>query len=654
MRLRELALKNVRQNGGRYAAYLGSAALAVMIYFLYTALALHPYFEQGYPGSRLAVEGIQAAAVVIAVFTLLFLLYSGAAFIRSRMKEFGLLAMLGFTRGQLVRMIVWENLIVACAALAIGLGLGLLFLKLFFMAISLVLQLPEELPLYLAWPVWRRTLLVFGGIFLLVSLLSLRGVLRRSIVELLRAGRKPKATPVFSWLRALAGLILVGGGYAWASDSSVNAVIAGVVPVTLMVSAGTYLLFREGSIALLQALRRVRPFYYRPGPFLTLSQLVFKVQDNYRVLTAVALLVAVILTAVGSGYSVYRVVADDALESFPQPVQIILTGEEDAARIAAQAEAILAEHGVTTLERVDVTVLRTQLDGSFMEIVNLVPYSVYERIHRANAERLPLEGDAAAIYIPAEVRFAAEGADGETVQLRVGEADPVSLRVVMDGGGRLFNRVPELRPDTLVVTDAVFEALRSHVAQTATEKLVIWTGPDWRGREVEAAVEALRALVGTGVQLTTTFEIYRSRVAGIGILLFIAVFVSLVFFAATCSLLYFRLFTEAEEDRRNYGKLRQLGLRAGEIRRLLGMQAGIIFFLPFLVGWVHATFALEALSTLIGRSVLRYGWTVGAVYFALHLLCFMVTYALYWRTLGVPAGRNVPTREEPAPAAQGA
>jgi len=39
-------------------------------------------------------------------------------------------------------------------------------------------------------------------------------------------------------------------------------------------------------------------------------------------------------------------------------------------------------------------------------------------------------------------------------------------------------------------------------------------------------------------------------ISAVGVALFIGLFVSLVFFAATCSLLYFRLFTEIDEDRR--------------------------------------------------------------------------------------------------------
>src|SRR5690606_37025007 len=140
----------------------------------YTALAHHPDLQGGFRGASYARVAIEGASVVIAGFTLLFLLYSGAAFVRFRMKEFGLLTLLGVTKRQIVRLILWENVVVALAALAIGLAAGVLFLKLFFMAVSAVLGLEEALPFFAGRSVWEQTAAVFGSFFAVVSLASLR------------------------------------------------------------------------------------------------------------------------------------------------------------------------------------------------------------------------------------------------------------------------------------------------------------------------------------------------------------------------------------------------------------------------------------------------------------------------------------------------
>src|SRR5690606_3371640 len=110
-----------------------------------------------------------------------------------------------------------------------------------------------------------------------------------------------------------------------------------------------------------------------------------------------------------------------------------------------------------------------------------------------------------------------------------------------------------------------------------------------------------------------------------GLSLFMGVFASLAFFAATCSLLYFRLFTEIDDDRRYYTRLRQLGISAGELKGLSRVQAWVVFFTPFLVGLVHSTFAMKALGTLVGISVLHYGWMVAAGYLVLYVVFFLTT-----------------------------
>lgn len=643
-----------------------------MIYFLYTSLAHHPYFQGGYRGQEFVVELIKAASGVIAIFTFLFLAYAGAAFTRSRMKEFGLLSLVGLTRGQLVRMIVWENVIIAVAALVLGLGVGLLFLKLFFMIISLLLRMPEALPFYTGWSVWRQTLIVFGTSFGIVSLLSLRGVLRRNIVELVRAGRQPQTNPTFSPWRALLGVLLVGGGYTWASVPQQMLIFAGIVPVTLMVSVGTYFVVREASIALLYWLRRRERFFHRPGPFLTISRLIFKIQENYRVLSAVSILVAVILTAIGTLFAFYVVVEADARAVSPQALQLVFENappgvQEEA---VAAAQSLLQKHGVNGLTPIHGRFPRATLvvDGGLKELpmqtlyfgtamkdefpVIVVPHSIYAQLFRPEGQIVPVAGEQAAVHVHGFAYPEALGTEPQPHHLHVGDAS-LPLLVSDDHTGRLFNGVV-LEWDAVVVTDATFEQLVTDLPDAKYVSVALWTGQAWRGNGMRDAVAELRTMFpvgnagaggpgagdrgaegGPAIELTTTIEAYEALVSDFGLGLFIGVFVSLVFFAASCSLLYLRLFTELDEDRRYYTRLQQLGVSEGDLRRLAGIQAIVVFFVPFVVGLIHSTFAMQALGTIILRTVLHYGWLVAMAYLALYAVYFAVTFTIYRRALRI-------------------
>ncbi|MBY6276190.1 FtsX-like permease family protein [Symbiobacterium thermophilum] len=636
MSLWQIAARNVWRNRGRYLAYLGSAAFAVMIYFIYTALALHPDLQEGEAGVVVGVtDGIQAASLVIAGITFLFLMTSNAAFTRSRKKEFGLWSLMGVTRGQLIAVVLWESFFIAAVALAVGLGFGLLFLRLFFMAISALLGRSEVLAVHAGLPVWLHTLTVFGGFFLFVSLSSMVDILRSTVIELIRAERKPKAEPTFRWWKALLGLVLVAGGYAWASSPSPSAIVLGVIPVTVMVSLGTVFLMREGSVAVLNWLRRRERFYYRTGPMLTISHLRFKLQENARVLANTAVAIAVILTAVATIYTLLVVFAHEAQMRNPHTFQLVEPAEADSAAGAVEAE--LHRHGVADWVRQELVTVWGYVEEETPVIV--APYSLYASVRGTPGAARPLPdaaGGALLIYPYTSLDSGAEKRDPVPKELTVG-GRTYAVSVIPEWNGLPVNASGELRT-VLVVSDAQLEQIVAESAAEQRLRVTMWDVDDWRSREASAAAQALSLQfpddqAAPGPRFTSTIPAYQASVSGWGLTLFVGVFVSLVFFVTTCSVLYFRLFTEIDEDRRYFRRLQHLGVSQAEMRRVLLQQTQIIFFVPFLVGLMHCTFAMKALGTLAQRPVLHYGWLIALGYLGLYVLYYAVTYAVYWRTL---------------------
>lgn len=637
MSLWQLAARNVWQNRGRYLSYLASAVFSVMIYFLYTALARHPELQSGYRGAGYVVQGMRASSVVIAIFTFLFLLYSNAAFVRSRLKEFGLLSLMGVTKGQLVKIMLFEGLIVAGGALTAGIGLALLFLRLFLLAISALLHLPAAIPFYAGPPVWTETILLFGSFFVVVSLLSMRSILQKRIIELIRAARQPKGAPTFSRRKTVLGLLLLLGGYAWASIPHMVAVVLGIIPVTAMVSIGTFLLMREGSVALLTWLHKRERFFYRPGPFLSVSQLVFKMQENYRVLAAGAVLMAVILTAVGTAVSLYAVSSLDTMQQYPHALQVSeFRGAESKAEVDL-VDSVLQKHGVKGLAKTELVTVGGSLNMAAGRYdVHLMPYSFYERVHRPEGELMRFDQITDAILVnataaaPAQRRVLPILTETELV---VGERH-LPVTVARDATGRVLN-MDVMVGFSLVLPDDRFHELVSQVPIADRSVVTVWDGDQWKSPAVQSAVQELNQLFAAnqGLNFTSAVEPYLKTVSRLGMALFIGVFVSLVFFAAACSLLYFRLFTEIEDDRKYFRRLAELGVDEAELKRLARRQAMVVFLVPFLTGLLHSTFAMKALGVIALRTVLQYGWLVAVAYLVLYALYFLASYSFYWRSL---------------------
>lgn len=63
-------------------------------------------------------------------------------------------------------------------------------------------------------------------------------------------------------------------------------------------------------------------------------------------------------------------------------------------------------------------------------------------------------------------------------------------------------------------------------------------------------------------------------------------------------------------------------------------QIGLIFFLPFFVGVVHAAFALKILSDLFVGAVWLYGLIVVEVYFVLQGVYFLLSRKAYLHQMG--------------------
>ena len=627
MNLWRIALKSIWQNRKRYIAFVASAAFSVMIFFLYMALIFHPDLQGGYRYAAYALQGMKAASVVIVVFTFLFLLYSSSTFVRFRMKEFGMLSLMGVTRGQLVMVILRENITIALVALVAGIGAGLLFLKLFFMTISALLRLPEPLPFYVGPNVWLSTFAIFGGLFVVVSLASARLIFRRSILDMVRAHRQPKATPTFSWCRLVVGLLLLLGGYLWASSRNQTMVVVGIIPVTLLVTVATVILMREAGIAFLTWLHKRERYFYRPGPFLTISQLAYKIQDNYRVLAAVAVLVAVILTAVGTVSSLYVVTISDVIKSHPVPVQLALYDGGGAPRTMNEINTILAKHGIDDMTFNEIValqgILRTK--GTTLPVF---PYSFYQA--RRGGDALTLNSDDEAILIyPGAIMSNADVPSTWDDEVKINE-ESLHIKVRSDEQGRIINPARDMLYN-LIVSDAVYAKLLQRTPAGRQRRLYIWSG-EWQNGDMYQAVSELRNLVAdnTAASLTMTGEDYVRQMISMGILLFIGLFVSLVFFAACFSLLYSRLFMEIDDDRKYIYRLQQLGVTEGELRHQALGQAAVIFFVPYIAGLLHSTFAMQALGTLTRHTMLFYGWGIALAYLVVYAICFAGTGRLYW------------------------
>lgn len=626
MTFRQLALSNIRGSALRYAAFFLSSVFSVMLFFVYAQFILHPDVASGYIyGGETTRMVLTVCLVLVAVFAFFFVLYSSGAFLRARNREFGLLTLMGTTRGQLRRLIWLENTFLSLAAILVGIGLGLLFSRLFLMGISRVLGLDEPIRFALVPTALLLTAVSFFLLFQLVTLVNGLRVGRRTVVELMKAARKPRATPrASSWL-ALLGALLVVGGYAVALSVEGSGVVLAFMPVVAAVVLGTHLLFAHGSVKFLQLMRRAEARYLQGTRMLVVSQLLFRVRDNARLFATIATLSAVVLASAGTFYITSQQLAQVTAETFPQ--QLTFLERPGAARgpvAPAAVDQIFERHAVepTLREAIPIHELRYHRAGEAEESGWLVLAG--ERRFSELAASLGFEPTPSG---PATTLVYGDGAALLGAQGGL-EITPVEPSMSVPGG---------VRWNWYTLDDEALAALPTADREYAPATLWIY---DWPPARMNGRLQAdLMQLAeqGSGLEVAGRFVVDRIMREGLGLSLFAGVFVSLLFFIGAGSLIYFKLFTELEGDRRLFEQLRRLGITPGETSRTVTAQIAAIFLLPFALGGLHALVALDALGALLMADVVRYSLIVIGLFAAVQFAFFLLTRWTYLRALR-PAG----------------
>lgn len=634
MNFRTFALSNIRGNWQRYTAYYLSSSFAVTIYFIFALFIFHPDIANGGVADHIRKQLIFCEVIII-IFSFFFVLYSNSAFLKSRKKEFGLLFLFGMTKRQVHRLVLYENTVISLLAIGSGLLAGMLLSKLFFMAIGLLLGVSAPLPFVIAPQAVFVTFVSFFILFELLTAVSLFQVGKSEIVELFQAAKKPKTLPAYSvWLGMMAVVCLAAGYYlAWNRGDQIV-----MTPILILVLIGTYYFFTQSSIAVLQKLTRLPAVYYKRTNLLVISQLVFRLKDNARTFYAVTVLAAVVLTASGAFYIYYQGMKDSTVLRYPHTFSIVESGQVPPNEsVSRTVEPFLSEQRFRIADQDKVSGWLVSVEGEDQPLF-LIPAAHYnERANKmARVDPLMLEKNEAIIVTPYPELEKIEQKKAVDLNVSIGE-QTFSLNVGERRHIPVLNQrdasvVPSLSSmELLVVNDDDYEAMRPFVANN---KMITYYGYELSNWEnSEQAIQQLKKTLPQNVILSSRVGNYLQKKEGAALLLFIGLFISLLFFIAAGSFLYFKLFTELQEDHDLYKALARIGVSAREMNKIATTQISLMFFLPFLIGALHASFALKVLGNILGIDVWYYGTVVFGIYFVMQLVYFMLSRRTYLRQM---------------------
>lgn len=587
MTFRQFAFNNVTRNKRTYAAFFLSSVFSVMIFFIYAMFIFHPGIVDEEINASVAT-GMMVAEYVIFLFAFFFLLYCVGAFLKKREKEFGILFMHGMTPLQRNLLIFMENMLIGVVSILFGIILGMVLGKLFFQFAGFLLDV-QALPFYWPWEAIVLTAVAFLVLFAAISIFTVLFLRKRSLLELLQGSQRPKTEPKASITLSVLSAGLLGVSYLLALLADGMYVPLLLLPVTAMTIGGTYLLFTQLSVFLISVMKKNRSFFWKRTNLLTLSDMGYRMKDNARMFFLVCIVSTVAFCAVGTLAALAGSIQETVVRTNPFAFEYQTKRDNpDEQKHLATLESELQKAGFSYEKHsLHMRVLPNKVNGEHIGVVRLTDYNTFADA-ADSADKIPLGEQEIFPF----VRWVGDSVDSPTIQ--VGDS---SLTVKTDPSvvpltrGLSFERLA-------VVPDAVYDSLQGLEEET----LFGYNVPKWK--ETKAISISLEEEIGRFGEeeqyyFTTRAPAYHSLKQMANTALFIGLFVGVLFFVAAASFLYFRLYTDLENDKRRYSAISKIGMTEGELTRIVTIQIAMLFFVPILVAIAHSIVAFVSLQSML-------------------------------------------------------
>lgn len=607
-----IATKNIKRNIKSYSLYIGATIFSIILYFTFATLKYSENIS-GLAETSKQIKGIMSAsAFVLIIFVSIFILYSNTFFMKKRKKEIGLYSLLGVRKRTIGFLLFFENMMIGLISLIIGIGLGFLMAQLFLSMLLKMMGLSIDVGFAFSIQAVIDTALVFFLLFLITSLLGYRVIYKFRLIELFHAAKQGEKHPKTNIFAVMIGIISIGTAYWMAledlSDSVVWSIFSLATPLIIigLTVLGSYLLFNHVLVFILKQMKKIEHWSWKGLNMMSVSQLLYRIRANAKTLTIIATLSATTITAGGAVFGLYYSTEKNTTEY--TPFTFMWKGEE---------QQVSSEHLTDSIPFHAKEIRIDENDSSY--VYNVIDESTFitlaHALHWENIE--PIKQDQVLLIDP----FYDERFSTATSEIYMNDEEIVVQKLYDQS---LFN-IETLMGSTIVVKDDQFEQVASETSAYQAVKL------DKYKNELALSNE-LKEMSGID-NFSSAVENYQQALQQSGVLLFVGSFLGFVFLLAMGSIIFFKMMTEAEEDKDKYAILYKIGVNEKEMKRTVRHQMLVIFVAPLLLGLLHGAVALTAFSKLLQMDLLIPVVIWMVAYTLIYIIYYFVTARGFYQTV---------------------
>lgn len=567
----KLALRNVRRRLRDYSVYFLTLVLGVCLFYTFNALEGQSVMVYLASAQNPMVEGILTIMNVFSVFVSAILagliLYADVFMMKRRKKELATYFLLGLPAGRVSFLLWLENLLIGLLALAAGLVLGVVFSHLLSLWAAGVFALDAGfLRLSLSPKAAGKAALCFGLIFLAVMLFNTINISRRSLIDLINAGKKSEELKEAPLGRSIAlflvGVVLLIIAYAMLLIRGMLAVDPLFFLMLALGTLGTFLFFRSLSGFLLRVCRSRKGIYYRGLNLFILRQFNARIHTNCLSMTAVCLmlLLAIGITASAAGLN-------DTINALTQEPCDVSVTNYDAGTVPVDLAARLADAGFDPEAEFSAWhtasfYYPTAELGETLKVNALLPLSDYNALMALRGGAPLSPGDLPAVT---EERLVAGGTF-------------LSCAVVEDEAVR-----------DLPLRRQVLAANYAGEAEETENRLI-------------AALNQPSFSEGFALRLDSRLITYADTLGSKVLVIFLGLYLGITFLLASAAVLALQQLSQAADNAARYDLLARLGVDRSMADRSVFVQVALAFLLPLALALVHSLVGMTAANDVIAQA----------------------------------------------------
>jgi len=675
----KIALNNIKKNYRFYVPHILTGAGLLGCFYIMMTLALDKRLA-GVRGGNYIPTFMGMGLAVMTILSAILILYTNSFLMKQRKREFGLYNILGMEKRHVARVIFHEMLISSSISIALGLLVGMLFYKLSSLLICRLLSVDIIIGFYFVTPMTLiPSALFFALLYVLTYAINRISIARMKPVELLASNRVGEREPKIKWLLLITGILTLGAGYyiAVTTESPLEAIYLFFVAVILVI-IGTYSLFVAGSIFVLKLLKKNEGYYYNKKHMTAVSGLIYRMKQNAVGLASIAILATGVLVMISTTVSLYTGMQQTLDSNYPQHLYLSAGYEGKEGRFTEIPQTTLADivKKAAAENRVEISSIETQRylevayiyengalvlrDSRVVTDIDLasltsITYLTQEQYEYLTGKKLNLDADDIAVCsITANIGNSDIISDFLTIGERTYHvAETLAIFPIQNRMANTVNcyGVVVSSDDAL---DAIYNEQKSVYGINASEytnRLAV-TYSD-RQKAIEAG-DAMRSIIKADISsiaaeqagekhswsmsFDAIWEVREAIYGMYGTLLFLGILLGLVCMFATVLIIYYKQISEGYEDRSRYQIMMKIGMSGDEVKKSIGSQILMVFFLPLIVAGVHAAFAFPILDKLLHILLLSSTWlfigcsiAVYVVFALVYILIYTLTARTYYK-----------------------